>query len=458
LTEILLVNTNRERGPLPVYPIGLCQVASAVAQAGVPVEVVDLCFARQPLAELRKAVERTRPKLIGVAIRNVDNCDYNQPVFFLPFVQGVIQAIRQVSEVPVVVGGTGVSLDPERVLEFVGADLAVAGPGDKVLVDLYRKLVEGGERWEDQPRVTRGAPDDGAASPGPQFARWLDLAPYRRRAVPVSAQSRRGCPFRCVYCEYAHIEGGPRHNVIEIEDVVSKIDRAVRTTGANIVEFVDSTFNAPPKYTIELCEELARRNVAKAYHASGITPRYGDRDVLEAMAACNVTAVYCSPDAGAPETIEGYRKDFTIEQLAKMARDTRELGFSVLWSFIFGGPGETPETARETLRFIRQEIDPDHVVMITPRMRIYPVQRDLCGGGRCAHRRGAVDHRQRDVDHGGAAVDHQVHPGDQRRHRLHQAQLEELPQDAPHHPPLRGALVVVAGYWTPSGDRGRPPP
>ncbi len=372
MTEILLVNTNREHGPLPVYPIGLCQVASAVAQAGIPVEVVDLCFASKPLPMLRQALERTRPKLIGVAIRNVDNCDHDQPVFYLPFVQGVIQAIRQVTDVPVVVGGTGVSLDPERVLTFVGADLAVAGPGDRVLVDLYRRIVEGGERWEDQPRISYGAPDDGEISPGPEFARWLDLRPYRRQAVPVSAQSRRGCPFRCVYCEYAHIEGGPRHRLIEIDEVVAKIDRAVRTTGAHVVEFVDSTFNAPPSYTIELCEALAERGVARAYHASGVTPRYGSREILEAMRACNVTAVYCSPDAGAQATIDAYRKDFTVEQLARMAQDTRELGLSVLWSFIFGGPGETPETARETLRFIREEIDPDHVVMITPRMRIYP--------------------------------------------------------------------------------------
>jgi radical SAM superfamily enzyme YgiQ (UPF0313 family) len=138
------------------------------------------------------------------------------------------------------------------------------------------------------------------------------------------------------------------------------------------VEFVDSTFNAPPSYTIELCEALARRRPARAYHASGINPRFGQREVLEAMRDAGFAAVYVSPDAASPATIEGYRKDFTVEQLSALARDTSELGLSVLWSFIFGGPGETPETARDTLRFLRQEIDPFHVVMTTHRMRIYP--------------------------------------------------------------------------------------
>ena len=61
-----------------------------------------------------------------------------------------------------------------------------------------------------------------------------------------------------------------------------------------------------------------------------------------------------------------------MEQLSALARDTSELDLAVLWSFIIGGPGETPETLRETLRFIREEIDPNQTVMLTPRMRIYP--------------------------------------------------------------------------------------
>ncbi len=372
MTEILLVNSNREKGPLPVLPIGLCQLASAVASQGIPCVVADLCFARDPLAEVRRAVALHRPRLVGVTIRNVDNCDRDQPVYYLPFVRDVVRAIREVTDAPVVVGGTGTSLAPRRVRVAVGADLAVAGPGERVLVDLYRRLVEGGEGVEDLDPVWFGGPGDADGSVGPQFARWLDMRPYRRMATPVSAQSRRGCPFRCVYCEYAHIEGGAPYQLMDVDDVVAGIERAVRTTGIRVVEFVDSTFNAPPRYTMELCEALARHRPARAYNASGINPRFGNREVLEAMKEAGFTAIYCSPDAASPATIEGYRKDFTMDQLARMARDTRELGLAVLWSFILGGPGETPETLAETLRFVREEIDPDHTVMLTPRMRIYP--------------------------------------------------------------------------------------
>ncbi len=383
MTEILLVNSNREVGPLPVLPIGLCQLASAVAQAGIPCEVVDLCFPRKPHEALRRALVRTRPRLVGMTIRNVDNCDFQAPLYYLPFVRELVDVVREVAPgVPVVIGGTGTSLSPDKVLDAVGADLAVAGPGDRVFPELYRSLVEGGERVEDLPRVQRGVPGDGEGTPGPQFARWLDLTPYHRWGVPLSVQSRRGCPFRCVYCEYAHIEGGAPYLLRDVDEVVEGIERLVRSTGRNVVEFVDSTFNAPPSYTLELCEALARRRPARAYHASGINPRFGTREVLQAMRDAGFTAVYCSPDAAAPGTIEGYRKDFTMDQLSAMARDSAELGLPVLWSFIFGGPGETPGTARETMRFVREEIDPFHVVMLTHRMRIYPgtALRELADG------------------------------------------------------------------------------
>ncbi len=372
MTEILLVNTNREKGPMPVLPIGLCQLASAVARAGVPCKVVDLCFAKDPFVELGRAIAAERPRLIGVTIRNVDNCDHQSPVYYLPYIHDVIRTIRQVTDVPVVIGGTGTSLAPRRVLDAVGADLAVAGPGEEVFVDIYRRLIEGGESVGDLPRIQHGKRVPMNDSNGPQFARWLDMRPYQKQAVPISVQSRRGCPFRCVYCEYAHIEGGTAHELLDVDLVVDSIDRAVQTTGTQIVEFIDSTFNAPPGYTIELCEALARSGVARAYHASGINPRFGSRDVLEAMKKAGFTAVYCSPDAAAEGTIEGYRKDFTLEQLSSLARHTSELDLAVLWSFIVGGPGETPETLQETLRFIREEIDPMQTVMLTPRMRIYP--------------------------------------------------------------------------------------
>ena len=53
---LLLVNPNRETKPVPAMPVGLLRVAEAAEREGVPVEVLDLAFARSPVRLLRKTI------------------------------------------------------------------------------------------------------------------------------------------------------------------------------------------------------------------------------------------------------------------------------------------------------------------------------------------------------------------------------------------------------------------
>ena len=97
-----------------------------------------------------------------------------------------------------------------------------------------------------------------------------------------------------------------------------------------------------------------------------------DRPTLEAMKAAGFIAIMCSPDTASPTTVDAWGKDFDVAELASMAQTAGEMQLPVMWSFMFGGPKETPATVSETLAFIRESIHEDHPVMLTSRMRIYP--------------------------------------------------------------------------------------
>jgi radical SAM superfamily enzyme YgiQ (UPF0313 family) len=90
------------------------------------------------------------------------------------------------------------------------------------------------------------------------------------------------------------------------------------------------------------------------------------------MRAAGFSAITCSPDAASEATIASYGKGFELAELEAMAKTTARLDLPVLWSLMFGGPGETQATALETLRFIEEVVHPADVVMITTRMRVYP--------------------------------------------------------------------------------------
>ncbi|HVR18895.1 MAG TPA: cobalamin-dependent protein, partial [Polyangiaceae bacterium] len=79
--NVLLVNPNREQMPWPVVPVGLCTVASALRRAGHDVDVLDLTFSRDIRRDLLARVRTRAPELVGVTIRNIDNCNFESPHF-----------------------------------------------------------------------------------------------------------------------------------------------------------------------------------------------------------------------------------------------------------------------------------------------------------------------------------------------------------------------------------------
>src|SRR5437870_13405193 len=103
--RVLLVSANQERSPDPVAPLGVCYVATAAAEAGHEVHVLDLCFSEDPPADVRAAVAAHRPEAIGISLRNVDNCAYPDTVSYLPHYRASADACRPPSEGRILLGG-----------------------------------------------------------------------------------------------------------------------------------------------------------------------------------------------------------------------------------------------------------------------------------------------------------------------------------------------------------------
>ena len=55
-----------------------------------------------------------------------------------------------------------------------------------------------------------------------------------------------------------------------------------------------------------------------------------------------------------------------------MARLIKKFDLPTMWFFLFGGPGETRETFRETLDFIDNFVNPDDLVYMNAGLRVYP--------------------------------------------------------------------------------------
>ena len=60
--KILLINTNRNKSPMPVVPLGACMVAEAAERAGHEVRFLDLMFAGDPFQAIEQEIQRVPPR------------------------------------------------------------------------------------------------------------------------------------------------------------------------------------------------------------------------------------------------------------------------------------------------------------------------------------------------------------------------------------------------------------
>src|SRR3954452_14651945 len=96
--RVLLINSNREQSPWPAAPIGLGMVACATEKAGHEISFLDLAFAKNPAKEVRARVADFNPDVIGISIRNMDNCNFDAPRFYLDEVRDdVVKVAREVA-------------------------------------------------------------------------------------------------------------------------------------------------------------------------------------------------------------------------------------------------------------------------------------------------------------------------------------------------------------------------
>lgn len=376
MKKVLLVNTNMEMRPYPVPPLGLCLVASSLGKE-YDVRIYDPVSDRA--TALPGIVEAFRPDYVGVSIRNIDDMNFVNPTSYKETIRDTfITPIRDITRAPMILGGSGFSIFPEYFLDYYGADYGIFGEGEASFPLLIKCLDNRGDPRSVPEIVMPGSGrvrrPEGYLNlsdlPFSEIDSRIDYEPYRARgSYPV--QTKRGCSHRCIYCTYNCIEGS-RYRVRPPEQVADEIEQAAARLGNVTFEFVDSTFNDPPGHAEGICAEIARRGLGVRLRTMGINPGNATRRLFDLMLAAGFAQIDCTPDSASPRMLTNLGKNFTIDDLARTARIIREADIPTMWFFLFGGPGETEDTVRETFDFIDRSISGRDMVHMTCGLRIYP--------------------------------------------------------------------------------------
>jgi radical SAM superfamily enzyme YgiQ (UPF0313 family) len=280
----------------------------------------------------------------------------------------------------VIYGGIHATLYPDEARDLGGAHAVVTGDGDHVWGEVIRDAVDGRLR----PKYAGGHVEGEDFIP----ARW-DLLP-EGRYMWASVQTVRGCPKHCSFCSVWRTDGQrPRQR--GYEQVVQEIVE-LRRRGFRFIALADDNFYPVTLEDLRMAErredkshlhqlqairaerfalmaQLARLPKDTVFFTQITMEAAEDPEFLQAMKRAHIKGALVGVESVTEEGLKSIYKNFNEsgESLVKRLQAFRENGVHVLGSFIFGLPGDRPDSFDATLKVAEEAgITFAQFVMLTP--------------------------------------------------------------------------------------------
>ncbi len=369
--KVLLISANTCTEPYPVYPLALTYLATALRNEfnGIEIAVFDVNIDK----DLAAFILRFNPDFTGISLRNIDNVNLYHEKNFINDYKKLVKIVRDNSKSVIVVGGAGFSIYPKKLFSYLDCDFGVTGEGEEAFCKLINAVDSIGNIAEIEGLVYL---KDGEVKINPRTNYYKGISFdideklsdfYWLNSGMMNVQTKRGCPYHCVYCSYPVIEG-KKVRMLEPHNVVETIKRSVEK-GLDYFFFTDSVFNMNPEYNRELAE-LIINNGIKVKWGAYFRPAGTSFEDLELYKKSGLTHIEFGTESFSDTVLKSYGKEFNFNDILNYTQMCRELKIYNAHFLILGGYGETEETLFET--FERSKLLPWTVFFPFIGMRIYP--------------------------------------------------------------------------------------
>ena len=373
--KITLVNSNLMRPP--VVPIALDYIASALRAKGHSADLLDLCKADDWKKACDKYFSGSNPDAIGVTIRNTDDCFMAGSDFKLPAVKEITGYIKRKSGAPIILGGCGFSVFPERIMDFLDVNLGIVGEGESALPLLlhvisrpseYRKVPglvrKIGGTYRRNPPVVLDLENTKLSDRSTVDNLW-----YFNNGGMGAVETKRGCVKSCIYCA-DRISKGKQCRRRDPKDIADEFANLLKQ-GVTYIHICDHEFNLPYGHAVMVCQELIDRNLGeKIRWYTYACPGHFDKSLAVLMKKAGCAGINFGIDSGDPAMLRWLGKDHTVKDIAKTARLCRNNKIPFMFDLLIGGMGETKKSVKNTIDLMMRA-GPD-CVGVSMGIRVYP--------------------------------------------------------------------------------------
>ena len=370
----------RFRGHLP---LGLAALAGALKEAGIPAAIYNAEAPRRrgEARNLRQSELCAGHDEYIKALTTADHpvwkeaedvfCTTNPSVVGFTVMTEKFESARILSRLVkkrlprafVVWGGPHPTIRPAECVAVPEVDFAVKGEGERTIVELAQRLLDGGSCAGIPGVFTRnGGGVTGIERPlEPELDR-LPSPDWEAGLSPLDWPARghgrqqimasRGCPFRCEYCAAAAM-WGRKVRFHSTARILKEIETLVRLTGSRRIAFLDDSFTLNPKRTEELCHALM---------ASGLGIRWTcitrcdlvDEPLLRLLKRAGCQGLVFGVESASPAILESVDKGQKIEDVDCAMAACRKVGLTYHAYYMIGFPDETESDLTMTVEHMKR--------------------------------------------------------------------------------------------------------
>ena len=172
---------------------------------------------------------------------------------YLDYYQSLVKIIRDTGDFLLVIGGSAFTIFPEYFLEDLALIMVLLARGI-CLCETLEDIETGNAPKE---KLLRSSTIKDINLDSFPTRRGFDVKRYFEMGGCINIQLKRGCAFNCSYCTYPAIEGHA-YRKRSPEKIIEEI-QYWHDQGITHYFFVDSVFNHPEDYALQIVNEIVRK-------------------------------------------------------------------------------------------------------------------------------------------------------------------------------------------------------
>ncbi len=345
----------------PFIPLGLAYLGAVAEKAGHQVTVIDCQGERLTYDGFRQRIAGVPSDIIGITSTTLL---YNSA-------KTVMEIAREVHPNAVnMIGGSHVSFWDENALnETKALDVIVRKEGENTFMDLLQRI-DAKENYDDVIGTTVRTKDGIQRNPDRPFLHDLDSLPSPAyHLLPLDSYHRmgktifpivtsRGCVQWCDFCSTVRMFGRG-YRVRSPKKVVDDMEALHNKYGESQFTFYDDAFTINRNHTLEMCADIKARGLNVEWDCETRVDAV-DKELLEKMADAGCITIWFGVESGSEKILDKMHKKINREQVRSAFKMAQKAGMMTIASAVIGFPGETEETAWETINFINS-LNPDDI-------------------------------------------------------------------------------------------------